>query len=196
MPAKVIIGSPQEEAELFSSEAWQNASHEKRQAFVAKVRALKKVEQQSAKNQKKKQKVASTGSKSTAYVRKKEVRRAKSQRKKQRLAEAKKLGLSVQELRLTKKTQAPKPTGVDVTSVEFLSTYEWRKTRMIALKKYGARCQCCGASAATGAVIHVDHIKPRKLFPQLALDVDNLQVLCHECNHGKGNWDMTDWRTA
>ena len=34
-----------------------------------------------------------------------------------------------------------------------------------------------------------------KLFPQLALDVDNLQILCHECNHGKGNWDMTDWRT-
>lgn len=196
MPAKVIIGSPQEEAELFSSEAWQNASQEKRQAFVAKVRALKKVEQQAAKSQKKKQKVASKVSKSTAYVRKKEVRRAKSERKRQQLAEAKKLGLTLQELRLSKKSQAPKPTGVDVTSVEFLSTYEWRKTRMIALKKYGARCQCCGASAATGAVIHVDHIKPRKLFPQLALDVDNLQVLCHECNHGKGNWDMTDWRTA
>ena len=42
--------------------------------------------------------------------------------------------------------------------------------------------------------IHVDHIKPRKLFPHLALDVNNLQILCHECNHGKGNWDQTDWR--
>lgn len=76
----------------------------------------------------------------------------------------------------------------------FLNTYEWRKVRMQALKKHSARCQCCGATPATGAVMNVDHIKPRKLFPQLALDLDNLQVLCHECNHGKGNWDMTDWR--
>ena len=65
---------------------------------------------------------------------------------------------------------------------------------MAALKRYGRVCQCCGASPATGAKMHVDHIKPRKLFPQLALDLNNLQILCHECNHGKGNWDMTDWR--
>ncbi len=85
-------------------------------------------------------------------------------------------------------------SGVSVTTAEFLQTYEWRRVRMEALKKYGPVCQCCGASPATGAVMNVDHIKPRKLFPQLALDVDNLQILCGECNHGKGNWDMTDWR--
>ena len=87
-------------------------------------------------------------------------------------------------------------SGVCVTTDAFLQTYEWRRVRMMALKKYGPVCQCCGATPATGAVMNVDHIKPRKLFPQLALDVDNLQVLCHECNHGKGNWDMTDWRPA
>lgn len=76
----------------------------------------------------------------------------------------------------------------------FLQSFEWRKLRMVALKKYGPRCQCCGATPATGATINVDHIKPRKLFPELALDIDNLQILCHECNHGKGNWDQTDWR--
>lgn len=79
-------------------------------------------------------------------------------------------------------------------SDDFLQTYEWRRVRMLALKKYGARCQCCGATPMTGAVMNVDHIKPRRLFPALALDVDNLQVLCGSCNHGKGNWDMTDWR--
>jgi len=85
-------------------------------------------------------------------------------------------------------------SGVSVASNAFLETYEWRRVRMMALKKHGPVCMCCGASPATGAVMNVDHIKPRKLFPQLALDVNNLQVLCHECNHGKGNWDMTDWR--
>lgn len=79
-------------------------------------------------------------------------------------------------------------------SDDFLKSYEWRKVRMEAIKKYGAKCQCCGATPLQGAVINVDHIKPRKLYPELALTLSNLQVLCHECNHGKGNWDMTDWR--
>jgi hypothetical protein len=77
---------------------------------------------------------------------------------------------------------------------DFLQSYEWRRVRMEALKKYGTRCQCCGATPADGVKMNVDHIKPRKLFPQLALDISNLQVLCEVCNHGKGNWDMTDWR--
>jgi 5-methylcytosine-specific restriction endonuclease McrA len=85
--------------------------------------------------------------------------------------------------------------GVDVASDAFLSTFQWRKVRMEALKKYGPRCQCCGATPATGAVMNVDHIKPRKKWPSLALDVNNLQILCHDCNHGKGNWDDTDWRS-
>ncbi|NBW37815.1 MAG: HNH endonuclease [Cytophagia bacterium] len=82
-----------------------------------------------------------------------------------------------------------KVRGIHTASDAFLMTYEWRKVRMEALKKYGARCQCCGATPAHGAVMNVDHIKPRKLFPHLALDLNNLQVLCHDCNHGKGNWD-------
>lgn len=87
-----------------------------------------------------------------------------------------------------------KRSEIDPCSDAFLLSFEWRATRMMALKKHGASCQCCGASAKTGAVIHVDHIKPRQERPDLALDVENLQVLCHECNHGKGNWDQTDWR--
>ena len=135
---------------------------------------------------------ASLPSKRTATQRKAATRKAKAQRKRQRIELATKLGCSVKELK--QKPVPQKVAGIDVTSTGFLSTYEWRKTRMVALKKYGARCQCCGASAANGIVIHVDHIKPRKLFPHLALNVENLQVLCEVCNHGKGNWDMTDWR--
>lgn len=76
----------------------------------------------------------------------------------------------------------------------FLNSYEWRVLRMQALVKYGAKCMCCGASKETGATINVDHIKPRLTHPELALDINNLQVLCSECNHGKSNWDSTDWR--
>ena len=65
---------------------------------------------------------------------------------------------------------------------------------MDVLVKYGARCQCCGATAKDGVTICVDHIKPRKLFPELALDINNAQILCAPCNHGKGNTNQTDWR--
>jgi len=67
---------------------------------------------------------------------------------------------------------------------------------MKVLTKRGARCECCGASPKDGVtIINVDHIKPRRDFPELALVESNLQVLCDACNHGKGNWDQTDWRT-
>ena len=76
----------------------------------------------------------------------------------------------------------------------FLLSYEWRRLRMVVIRKRGARCECCGATPADGIRINVDHVKPRKTYPELALDESNLQVLCAECNHGKGNWDDTDWR--
>lgn len=79
-------------------------------------------------------------------------------------------------------------------SGKFLESYEWRKLRYRALIRYGRRCQCCGRSPTDGVQLNVDHIKPRRKYPELALNIDNLQVLCHECNHGKGNWDETDWR--
>jgi 5-methylcytosine-specific restriction endonuclease McrA len=85
-------------------------------------------------------------------------------------------------------------TGIDTTSDKFLSSFEWKVIRKQALNKYKSMCMCCGASPSTGAVLNVDHIKPRKFFPELALDINNLQVLCGDCNAGKGNWDTTDHR--
>jgi len=82
----------------------------------------------------------------------------------------------------------------DLVGTAFLNSYEWRTLRMVVLKKRGARCECCGATPDDGIRINDDHVKPRKLFPDLALDESNLQVLCETCNAGKGNWDSTDWR--
>jgi 5-methylcytosine-specific restriction endonuclease McrA len=77
---------------------------------------------------------------------------------------------------------------------DFLDSYQWRSLRYKVLRDRGARCECCGATPDDGVKMNVDHIRPRRDFPELALDEGNLQVLCEECNHGKGNWDRTDWR--
>ena len=77
---------------------------------------------------------------------------------------------------------------------EFWQSPEWLKLRYAVLQKHGARCQCCGSTAQHGTRIHVDHILPRSKFPKLALEENNLQVLCEQCNLGKGTWDYTDWR--
>lgn len=83
-----------------------------------------------------------------------------------------------------------------IVSDAFLASYEWKQLRYLAIKKQGRKCQCCGASPTDGVVIHVDHIKSRRTHPGLALDFANLQILCGDCNLGKGNRDSTDWRYA
>jgi 5-methylcytosine-specific restriction endonuclease McrA len=73
----------------------------------------------------------------------------------------------------------------------FYATVEWRRLRYRVFKERGAKCELC---QQTDGPLHVDHIKPRSRFPELALNEDNLQILCEECNLGKGTWDQTDWR--
>lgn len=81
-----------------------------------------------------------------------------------------------------------------IASNEFLKTYDWRKLRQEVLDKYDSRCMCCGSKPSDDKYLCVDHIKPRKTHPELALDIGNLQILCNECNHGKGNWSVKDFR--
>lgn len=83
-----------------------------------------------------------------------------------------------------------RPTGAD----PFYQSFEWRRIRQAVLVKAKGRCAACGRSPHDGITLNVDHIKPRGRYPHLALDPNNLQVLCDECNHGKGNLFETDWR--
>ena len=76
----------------------------------------------------------------------------------------------------------------------FLESKEWKDLRLIALEKYGLVCMCCGRDNSRKFPINVDHVKPRKFFPELALDITNLQVLCGPCNKRKGNKTI-DYRT-
>lgn len=45
-----------------------------------------------------------------------------------------------------------------------------------------------------GTSLTIDHIKPVSKFPDMAMDIDNLQVLCWECNTEKSNKHYTDYR--
>lgn len=69
----------------------------------------------------------------------------------------------------------------------FYDTREWKAMRLQILIRDGRRCKCCGATPDTGAVMNVDHIKSLRFHWHLRLDPGNLQVLCADCNIGKGN---------
>ncbi len=60
----------------------------------------------------------------------------------------------------------------------------WR-LRALVLMRDGARCQLCGVEARNGAILHVDHVVPWSKGGETVLD--NLQVLCHVCNIGKSD---------
>lgn len=82
----------------------------------------------------------------------------------------------------------------------FYASWEWRKLRMQTLVRHGHRCQSCGATTQDitiyGAPVRlvVDHIQPLGKHWELRLDPENVQVLCDECNMGKGDWMTQDFR--
>lgn len=77
---------------------------------------------------------------------------------------------------------------------KFYKSGQWQRLRYKVLSKSSMSCALCGARRSDGAELHVDHIEPRSLRPDLELDADNLQVLCKDCNLGKSNLDNTDFR--
>lgn len=68
---------------------------------------------------------------------------------------------------------------------------EWKLLRRVIIDKYGAQCMKCGAVDN----ITIDHIKPKSQYPELALDINNLQVLCWGCNKEKGR-EFFDYRQS
>src|SRR6185437_16368534 len=100
-------------------------------------------------------------------------------------------------LRLLGFGRARRKANEFVAGPGFLETSEWKRARYDALRASDGRCQLCGRNKnqlGLGEYLNVDHIKPRKTHPQLALDQRNLQVLCGSCNQGKENRDARDWR--
>lgn len=70
---------------------------------------------------------------------------------------------------------------------QFYSSPEWVIIRGQIIEKEGNICALCGVKIRKKADITVDHIKPRSANLDLALDKNNLRVLCRRCNSQKGN---------
>lgn len=83
----------------------------------------------------------------------------------------------------------------------FYRSWEWRRLRMQVIKGNARRCMCCGSTPDDVTIdgqpvrLVVDHIKPISKYWHLRLVASNLQILCDECNMGKGAWDETDHRS-
>lgn len=117
--------------------------------------------------------------------------RAKTVKPRQIKTITRKKETNVEVIRITKVVEKPVVVKYNNKNHPFYSSREWLQLRYHALLKYGRKCMCC---SAMNVEIHVDHIKPRSLYPKLELDINNLQVLCRDCNLGKSNLDSTDFR--
>ncbi|WP_372872858.1 HNH endonuclease [Shewanella sp.] len=74
----------------------------------------------------------------------------------------------------------PKPIN------NFYLSQAWLTLRLQILTTRPQVCAFCGRSKDEhGIALEVDHILPRSKHPELALEANNLQILCYECNRGK-----------
>lgn len=92
-----------------------------------------------------------------------------------------------------------------ITGGNLLSTRTWRELRCEIIRRDGRVCQelHCHRTIPLDFDLHIDHIRPRSVFPELSLDPSNLRVLCRTCNFKKAahfqcegqegfNWQRAD----
>lgn len=76
-----------------------------------------------------------------------------------------------------------------VTKLDYRDSARYQRSLMTDALRYdimsrdGFRCTICGASAADGVILHVDHIVPVSKGGRT--EPDNLRTLCDRCNLGK-----------
>ncbi|MBO2702205.1 HNH endonuclease [Shewanella algae] len=68
----------------------------------------------------------------------------------------------------------------------FYQSRAWLALRYQVLQTHEHKCvECNRTKAEHNIVLHVDHILPRSKYPHKALDINNMQILCEDCNLGK-----------
>jgi 5-methylcytosine-specific restriction endonuclease McrA len=59
----------------------------------------------------------------------------------------------------------------------------WRKVRLMALERQPVCIDCADIGKTSGRNLHVHHIRHPYDAPELAYDLDNLEVLCASCHN-------------
>jgi hypothetical protein len=93
-------------------------------------------------------------------------------------------------LRLVELAEARK--RVIEEALRFYSSPEWTIIRKQVIKEEGRVCEECGKRIKNDFDITVDHKRPRSKYPDIALDRENLRILCRTCNSKKGA-RLPDW---
>ena len=65
----------------------------------------------------------------------------------------------------------------------FYKTPEWKALRLLCLKRDKWACVLCGASVRGVGLSRVNHKHSRKMRPDLALSLSNLETLCATCDN-------------
>lgn len=67
--------------------------------------------------------------------------------------------------------------------------WDWQyKYKNYVLNKYNQTCVDCGCTEN----LEIDHILPVKTYPELAFELDNLQVLCSSCHKQKSSKEFSE----
>ncbi|PZD75328.1 hypothetical protein C1752_00210 [Acaryochloris thomasi RCC1774] len=68
----------------------------------------------------------------------------------------------------------------------------WKETQF---QKTKGLCSGCKKTYRSVSNFDIDHIKPLIKFPELAIDIDNFQLLCPTCNSKKGDSTLSNEET-
>ena len=77
------------------------------------------------------------------------------------------------------RTKYNKPTD------PFYYSRPWRKLRIAVLQRDNYLCVRCLAKYRIAPAKIVHHIKPRQEYPELELEIDNLESLCNGCHEAE-----------
>lgn len=88
--------------------------------------------------------------------------------------------------------------GEDSNLFKHGNSRSWRQTvqdhcdkwKLSLVRQQNNACNHCGVEVSVGCGSEIDHKKPVAFYPELAFELENLQVLCKECHEDKSSEEV------